>query len=161
MCCVAKIEFTRFVYSLFIDFSIFISSFNFLQITSRILFVVKVDLQDVYKVDKNKIKFFIFEELKTSLMSIAILFHFLCAQHVSDVNISIVRSLRLCCWITTSVVLFSVRCVLCVGDLVLLVLGGVRFAGWSLLQPAKRTPLKTSRTKSPSHNELRTRRPMW
>ena len=45
-------------------------------------------------------------------MSLAILFHFLCAQHVSDINISIIRSLRLCCWITTSVVLFSVRCVL-------------------------------------------------
>jgi len=45
-------------------------------------------------------------------MSLAILFHFLCAQHVSDINISIIRSLRLCCWITTSVVLFSVRSVL-------------------------------------------------
>ena len=40
-------------------------------------------------------------------MSLAILFHFLCTQHVSD----IIRSLRLCCWITTLVVLFSVRCV--------------------------------------------------
>ena len=39
-------------------------------------------------------------------MSLAILFHFLCPQHVSDINISIIRSLRLCCWITTSVVLF-------------------------------------------------------
>jgi len=29
------------------------------------------------------------------------------------------------------------------------------------LQPAKRTPPKTSRTKSPTHNELRTRWPMW
>jgi len=53
-------------------------------------------------------------------MSLAVLFHFLCTQHVSDINISIIRSLRLCCWITTSVVLFLVRCVLeiwcgCVG----------------------------------------------
>jgi len=47
-------------------------------------------------------------------MSLAILFDFLCAQHVSD-----------------------------------------------RLQPATRAPLKTSRTKSPTHNELRTRRPMW
>ena len=54
----------------------------------------------------------ILEEWKTNLMSLAILFHFLCAQHVSDINMSIIRSLRLCCWITTSVVLFSVRCVL-------------------------------------------------
>ena len=45
-------------------------------------------------------------------MSLAILFHFLSAQHISDINIYIIRSLRLCCWITTSVVLFSVLCVL-------------------------------------------------
>ena len=45
-------------------------------------------------------------------MSLDILFHFLCAQHVSDINISIIRSLRMCCWITTMVVLFLFRCVL-------------------------------------------------
>ena len=45
-------------------------------------------------------------------MSLAILFHFLCSQHVSDINISIIRSLQLFCWITTLVVLFLVRCVL-------------------------------------------------
>ena len=45
-------------------------------------------------------------------MSLAILFHFLCAQHVSDINISIIRRLRLFCWITTLVVLFLVQCVL-------------------------------------------------
>jgi len=45
-------------------------------------------------------------------MSLAILFHFLCAQHVADINISIIRILRLFCWITTLVVLFLVRCVL-------------------------------------------------
>ena len=45
-------------------------------------------------------------------MSLAILFHFLCAQHVSEINISIIRSLRLFCWITTLVVFFLVRCVL-------------------------------------------------
>ena len=45
-------------------------------------------------------------------MSLAILFHFSCAQHVSDINISIIRSLRLFCWITTLVVLFLVRSVL-------------------------------------------------
>ena len=48
----------------------------------------------------------IVEEWKTNLMSLATLFHFLCAQHVSEINITIIRSLRLCCWITTSVVLF-------------------------------------------------------
>ena len=45
-------------------------------------------------------------------MSLAILFHFLCAQHVLDINISIIRSLRLFCWITTLVALFLVWCVL-------------------------------------------------
>ena len=54
----------------------------------------------------------IVEEWKTNLMSLAILFHFLCTQHVSDINISIIRSLRLFWRITTSVVLFSVCCVL-------------------------------------------------
>jgi len=29
------------------------------------------------------------------------------------------------------------------------------------VQPAKRTPPKTSRTKAPTHNKLRTSRPMW
>jgi len=45
-------------------------------------------------------------------MSLAILFHFLCAQHVSDINISIIRGLRLFCLITPLVALFFVRCVL-------------------------------------------------
>jgi len=60
-------------------------------------------------------------------MSLAILFHLLCAQHVSDVNISIFRSMRLCWWITTSVILFSVRCVLEI--LLRLIFGGASFAG--------------------------------
>ena len=45
-------------------------------------------------------QFFLEEEMfhtKTKLTSLAILFHFLCAQHVSDINISIIRSLRLFC----------------------------------------------------------------
>jgi len=45
-------------------------------------------------------------------MSLVIFFHFLCAQHVSDINVSIIRSLWLFCWITTLVVLFLFRCVL-------------------------------------------------
>jgi len=45
-------------------------------------------------------------------MSLAILFHFLCAQHVSDINICIISGLRLFCWTTALVVLFLVRCVL-------------------------------------------------
>jgi len=45
-------------------------------------------------------------------MSLGILFHFLSAQNVSDINTSIITSLRLLCWITTLVVLFLVPCVL-------------------------------------------------
>ena len=86
------------------------------------------------------------EEWKTNLMSLAILFHFLCAQHVSDINISIFRSLRLCCWITNVAAGFWVVFVL---------------QAEVVLQTAKRTPPKTSRTKSPTHNELSSRRPMW
>jgi len=41
-------------------------------------------------------------------MSLVILFHFLCAQNISHINIYIIGSLRLCCWITASVVLFLV-----------------------------------------------------
>ena len=51
----------------------------------------------------------IVEEWKTNLMSLVILFHLLCTQHVSDINISMFRSLRLCWWITTSVVLFCYK----------------------------------------------------
>ena len=80
---------------------------------------------NIYRLDDTSMV----DERKTNLMSLAILFHLLCAQHVSDINISIFRSLRLCWWITTSVVLFSVRFVL--EFLLRLVFGGVRFAGWS------------------------------
>ena len=59
-------------------------------------------------------------------MSLAILFHFLCAQHVSDINISNHQELA------TVVMNYHIgRLVLsslCVGDLVRLILGGVRFA---------------------------------
>jgi hypothetical protein len=66
------------------------------------------------------------EERKTNLMSLAILFHFLCAQHVSDINISVIRSLRLLlnyhigCFVLSS---------LLVRDLVRLVFSSTRFAG--------------------------------
>ena len=84
-------------------------------------------------------------------------FTYYALKHVSNINISIFRSLRLCWWITTSVVLFSVRCVL--GFLLELVFGGVRFAGWSSLQNEHHQI--SAATKAPTHNELRTRRPMW
>ena len=60
--------------------------------------------------------------LKTNLMSLAILFHFLCAQHVSDINISIIRSLLLFCWITnntTNVVIQQNSCKLLMMDILM------------------------------------------
>ena len=84
-------------------------------------------------------------------MSLAILFYFLCTQHVPDISISIIRSLRLCCWITTLVVLFSVRCVLeiwCSWVWVVSVLQVV-------LQPATRVLLTPKSNKCPTHSELR------
>jgi len=45
-----------------------------------------------------------------------ILLHFLCAQHVSYINISTIRSLRLFWWITTLVVLFLVQASACNTD---------------------------------------------
>ena len=60
-------------------------------------------------------------------MSRAILFHFLCAQHVSDTNISHHQELAtvLLNYHIGRLVLSS----LCVGDVVRLVLSGARFAG--------------------------------
>ena len=87
----------------------------------------------------------IVDEWKTILMSLAIIFHLLCAQHVSDINISIFRSLRL---------LMNYH----IGRLVLssLFVGVVVAAGiwWN-------TTKKLPAPKAPTHNELRTRRPMW
>jgi len=45
----------------------------------------------------------IVEEQETNLMSLAILFHFFYVQHNSDINTSIIRSLRLFYCITTLV----------------------------------------------------------
>ena len=54
----------------------------------------------------------IVEELKTNLMSLVVFISLIFAQHVSNINMSIFRSLRLWWWIITSVILFSIRCVL-------------------------------------------------
>ena len=59
-------------------------------------------------------------------MSLAILFHLLCSQHVSDINIHLQElATVLMNYHIGRLVLSS----LCVGDLVRLVFGGVRFAG--------------------------------
>jgi len=54
----------------------------------------------------------IVEELKTNLMSLVVFISLIFAQHVSNINMSIFRSQRLWWWLTTSVILFSFRCVL-------------------------------------------------
>ena len=77
-----------------------------------------------------------------------LLFRFLCAQHVSYINTSIIRSLRLFCWITTLVILFLVRCVF-------------EFRCEAQLQPATQIQLQPNHTETPTHIELRTIRPMW
>jgi hypothetical protein len=78
-----------------------------------------------------------FEKWKTNLTSLAILFHFLCAQHVSDINIVIMRSLRffLLNYHIGRIVFGS----LCVGDSVWLGWSGIRVAGWSTESPTQRT----------------------
>ena len=76
---------------------------------------------------------------------LAILFHFLCAQHVSDINISIIRSLRLFCWITTLV--YSSWFDVCWSF-------GVVGLGWypcCRIQPATWIPLHTNHTETPTH----------
>jgi len=85
-----------------------------------------------------------------NLMSPAILFHFLCAQHVSDINISIIRSLRLFCRITTLVVFFLVRLCWSFGVV------GLEWYPCCRLQPATQIPLQPNQTETPTHIEPRT-----
>ena len=90
---------------------------------------------------------------KNNLMSLLFSFHFLYAQHVSDINISIIRSLWLFCWITT---LVCVLVSMCVGVSLWLGWSGVRVAGWSMLQPATWKPPQPNYTETPTHIETRT-----
>ena len=68
-----------------------------------------VKCQMIWRMQKNNLMFIgpciivTAEELKTDLMPLVILFYFLCTQYISDINISTIRSLRVCCWITTLV----------------------------------------------------------
>jgi len=49
---------------------------------------------------------------KPTRCHLLLLFYFLETQHVSSINMSIFRSLRLCCWTTTLAVSFFIFCVL-------------------------------------------------
>ena len=130
----------------------------------------------------NKDSFLQLKNEKTNLMSLAILFHFLCAQRVStliypssgawDCVVELPHQSSCSQFIvywrfgaagfewcsfcrfqpenkTTDVVIQQYSRKLLMMDILM-----------SEIQPAKRAPLKTSRTKSPTHNELRTRWPM-
>jgi len=81
-------------------------------------------------------------------MSLAILFHFLCAQHVSDINISIIRTILLN-YDIGRIVLGS----MCVGVSVWLGWSGIHVAGFNLQHGYH--------TETPTHIEPRTIRPMW
>ena len=126
------------------------------------------------------------EEWKTNLMSLAILFHLLCAQHVSDINISIFRSLR--CHLLfsfTSHVLNMFRALIypssgacdCVDKLphrsscsqfVVCWSFAAADIWWCSFRRLKQCfnlqnehHQKPAAPKAPTHNKLRTRRPMW
>jgi len=79
------------------------------------------------------------------------LFHFLFAHRVSDINISIIRSLRLFCWIATMVVCSWFDVCWCFGVV------GLEWYTCCRFQPATRLPLQ------PNTNTHRTKntRPMW
>ena len=93
----------------------------------------------------------IVDEWKTNLMTLAILFHLLCVKHVIPLQelATVLMNYHIGRLVLSS---------LCVGALVRLVFGGVRFAGFSLQNEHHPKP---AAPKAPTHNELRTRRPMW
>jgi len=77
-------------------------------------------------------------------MPLAILFHFLCTQNVSDINISIIRNLRLFCWITTLVYCSWFDVCWSFGVV------GLEWYPCCRLQPATRTPIQTNHTRNSS-----------
>jgi hypothetical protein len=81
-------------------------------------------------------------------MSLFILFHFLRAQRVSDINISIIRSLRL--FLLNYHIVHIVLGSMCIGVSV--------WSGWSGIRVAD---FQTDHTETPTHIEPRTVRPMW
>jgi len=89
-------------------------------------------------------------------MSLAILFHFLYAKHVSDINISIIRSLRLFCCITTLVVLFLVQCALEFRCGWVGVVSVLQAEAQLVFQSSIRIQIQPNHTENPTHIELRT-----
>ena len=65
-------------------------------------------------------------------MSLAILFHFLCAQHVSDINTTYIHHQELATILLNYHISRIVLGSMCVGVLVWLCWSGIRVAGFSL-----------------------------
>jgi len=84
--------------------------------------------------------------IKDQLDVTVILFRFLCAEHVSDINISIIKSLRI--FLLNYHICLIVLGSMCVGVSVWLGWSGIRVAGWTVCN-------------TDTHNEPRTIRPMW
>jgi hypothetical protein len=82
----------------------------------------------------------------SSLRHLLYLLYFLDTQHVSGINISIFRSLRLCWWSTTLAVLFLDCCVLELGR------GSSRAAGWSTSCASTGSPDTTLDEPRPNSN---------
>jgi len=83
-------------------------------------------------------------------MSLAVLFHFLCAKNASDINISIIRSLRLFYCITTLVVCSWFDVCWSFGVV------GLEWYPCSRLKSATRIPLQPNHTETPTHIKPRT-----
>ena len=114
----------------------------------------------------------IVENKRPTWCHLLFIFHFLCVQHASGINISITRSLRLFCWITTLVVCswFDVRWRFGVIGLAWYPRCRLKHH-WSVhvefhinrpvvLQPATRIPRQPNHTETPTHIESRTW-PTW
>jgi len=80
------------------------SKYNAHKPNTQTLYVRSEDGQYVWSKHVVEIKKRTVESKRPTWCHLLFLFHFTCAQHVSDINISIIRSLRLFCWITTLVV---------------------------------------------------------
>jgi len=92
----------------------------------------------------------IVENKKNNLISLTVLFHFLCAQHVLDINISIIRSSQLFCLITTLVMCSWFDVCWCFGVV------GLTWYPCCRLKPATWIPLQPNHTETPTHIEPRT-----
>ena len=86
------------------------------------------------------------KNIKPTICHLLYLLYFLDTQHVSGINMSIFRNLRLCCG--------SARVVSGLTP-------AARIQAQLVLQPAARIPPQPNRTLTPSHSNPRAIQPMW